>query len=86
METGRAFADAWGRDLDSVQLMTPEAVEAGILPGLRPRLRDRLLILVNLAKVMTRRAAFPTDLEDISKARLKTALLSSLDYWGAQNG
>ena len=86
METGRAFADAWGRDLDSVQLMTPEAVEAEILPGLRPRMRDRLLILVNLGKVMTRRTAFPTDLEDISKARLKTALLSNLDYWGAQNG
>ena len=86
METGRPFADARGRDLDQVELMTPQAVETEILPGLRPRMQERLLILINLAKVMARRTAFPTDLEDVSKDRLKQALLANLDYWGAQNG
>ncbi|MEM7640174.1 MAG: SDR family oxidoreductase [Pseudomonadota bacterium] len=86
METGRSFASARGRDLDQVELMTPQAVEADILPGLRPRLQERLMILVNLAKVMARRTAFPSDLDAVDKAGLKQALLSNLDYWGAQNG
>ena len=86
MTTGRPFAEARGRDLDAVELMTPDAVEAEILPGLRPRMQERLLILVNLAKVMARRTAFPTDLGDVDKARLEQALLANLDYWGAQNG
>ena len=86
METGRPFAEAWGRDLDQVALMTPQAVEAEILPGLRPRLQDRLMILINLAKVMARRAAFPSDLNAVGQARLKQALLANLDYWGNQNG
>lgn len=86
MATGRPFASARGRNLDQVELMTPQAVEAEILPGLRPRLQERLLILTNLAKVMARRTAFPTDLEAVDKARLKQALLANLDYWGDQNG
>ncbi|MEM7327325.1 MAG: SDR family oxidoreductase [Pseudomonadota bacterium] len=86
METGRPFADARGRDLDRVELMPPQAVEANILPGLRPRLQERLLILINLAKVMARRTAFPTDLEMVSKARLQQTLLANLDYWGDQSG
>lgn len=86
MNTGRPFAEARGRDLDAVELMTPDAVEADILPGLRPRLQERLLILVNLAKVMARRTHFPTDLEAVDKARLQRALLANLDFWGAQNG
>lgn len=86
METGRPFADARGRNLDQVELMTPQAVETEILPGLHPRLQDRLMILINLAKVMARRTAFPTDLQAVDKARLKQALLANLDYWGDQNG
>ncbi|MEO1554048.1 MAG: SDR family oxidoreductase [Pseudomonadota bacterium] len=86
MTTGRPFASARGRDLDRVELMPPDMVETDILPGLRPRLQERFMILLNLAKVMARRAAFPTDLKLVDKARLRRALLANLDFWGDQNG
>lgn len=85
METGRDFASAWGRDLDAVELMTPQAVETQILPDLKPRSRERLSILVNLAKVMARHTAFPSDLTHVDQAQLKSALLANLDYWGTQS-
>lgn len=86
MKTGRNFASARGRDLDRVELMTPQAVEDQILPDLKPRSRERLSILINLAKVMARRTAFPSDLNAVDQAGLKRTLLANLDYWGTQSG
>ncbi|MEO1324362.1 MAG: SDR family oxidoreductase [Pseudomonadota bacterium] len=86
MKTGRNFASARGRDLDRVELMTPQAVEDQILPDLKPRSRERLSILINLAKVMARRTAFPSDLKPVDQAGLKRTLLANLDYWGTQSG
>ena len=85
METGREFASARGRDLDLVELMTPQAVEDQILPDLKPRSRERLSILINLAKVMARRTAFPSDLKHVHQMGLKRTLLANLDYWGTQS-
>lgn len=84
MQTGAPFAARMGRDLSAVELMPPDQVEAEILPRLPPRVRDRLGILVNLSKVMSRRAPFPTDLSQVDRARLEAALLANLDYWAAQ--
>lgn len=81
MSAGRPFAVDHGRDLSKVELFPPQQVEAEILPVLRPRLRDRLQILIDLSKVMARRSEFPTDLKAIDKARLEAALLANLVYW-----
>ncbi|MEO1303424.1 MAG: SDR family oxidoreductase [Pseudomonadota bacterium] len=84
MITGTPFATARGRDLEAVAMLSPEQVEAEILPTLRPRARERLSMLVNLSKVMTRRAPFPSDVPGVTAAGLESALLSNLDYWGTQ--
>lgn len=86
MTTGTPFATARGRDLDAVEMLSPEHVEAEILPNLRPRARERLSMLVNLSKVMTRRVPFPSDVSGVTSSGLEKALLSNLDYWGAQTG
>jgi len=86
MVTGTPFAAARGRDLDLVDLIPPAKVTCEILPTLKPRARERLEILVNLSRVMSRAAPFPCDLDQVSKGNLKQALLANLDYWGAQTG
>ena len=84
MDCGRQFAAEMGRDLNQVSWMSPEQVEQDILPTLRPRQRERLRILVDLSKVMARRAPFPTGVPGISKTDLRAALLANLRYWKAQ--
>lgn len=86
MATGAPFAAARGRDLETVELMAPERVERDILPTLRLRSRERLELLVNLSKVMSRHAPFPSDLAAIDQVQLEQALLANLDYWAAQTG
>lgn len=81
METGKSLAASRGRDLDQTTLMTAERVENDILPQLRPRSRERLRLLVELSKVMGRARPFPSDLEQVSKGRLRDALHANLDYW-----
>lgn len=83
MQAGTPFARQMGRDLAAIELIAPDQVEAEILPELPKRLRERLSILINLSKVMSRRAPFPTDLIDTDKASLESALLANLDYWTA---
>jgi len=84
MRAGTPFAASMGRDLDRIDLIAPDQVEAEILPRLPTRLRDRLSMLINLSKVMARRAPFPSDLAAADKAQLESALLANLDYWAAQ--
>ena len=86
MACGKPMAAQWGRDLDAVNLMAPDAVETDILPRLRPRQRERLRILIELSKVMTRKAPFPSDLALASEARLDAALMANLGYWKDQQG
>ncbi|GAB5456343.1 MAG: hypothetical protein Hens2KO_25720 [Henriciella sp.] len=83
---GRAFAAEMGRDLNQVTWMSPQQVEADILPALRPRQRERLRILVDLSKVMARAAPFPTQVKAVTKDGLKAALLENLRYWKSQSG
>ena len=86
MECGRAFAAEMGRDLNQVSWMSPQQVEAEILPALRPRQRQRLQILGDLSKVMARAAPFPTRVEAVTKDGLKETLLENLRYWKSQSG
>lgn len=86
MDCGRQFAAEMDRDLNQVSWMSPQQVERDILPGLRPRQRERLRILVDLSKVMARRKAFPTGIENVQKGQLQAALLANLRYWKAQSG
>ncbi len=86
MTVGAPFAATLGRDLSQVRLIAPQEVETDLLPTLPARLRDRLTILVNLAKVMARRGPFPTDLGRADRDGLSAALLANLDYWAANPG
>ncbi|MFN3212927.1 MAG: SDR family oxidoreductase [Henriciella sp.] len=86
MDCGRQFAAEMGRDLNQVSWMSPQQVEAEILPALRPRQRERLRILVDLSKVMARRAPFPTHVPDVTKDGLRETLLANLRYWKAHKG
>ena len=85
MECGRQFAAEMGRDLNQVAWMSPQRVETEIFPTLRPRQRERLRILVDLSKVMTRRAAFPTHVPSVTKDGLRQTLLANLRYWKMQS-
>ncbi len=86
MECGRSFAAEMGRDLNQVSWMSPQQVEAEILPALRPRQRERLRILVDLSKVMARAAPFPTRVKAVTKDGLRETLLANLRYWKSQPG
>ncbi|MEL6416652.1 MAG: SDR family oxidoreductase [Pseudomonadota bacterium] len=86
MDCGRAFAAEMGRDLNQVSWMSPQQVEAEILPALRPRQRERLRILVDLSKVMARAAPFPTHVKAVTKKGLRETLLANLRYWKSQSG
>lgn len=81
MQTGTPTANALGRDLDQIALTAPDQVEAEILPKLRPRSRERLRMLVDLSKVMSRAQPFPSDIDHVSKQKLREALLANLEYW-----
>nr|WP_070961156.1 SDR family oxidoreductase [Hyphomonas sp. Mor2] len=86
MTDGDPFAAKMGRDLSAVELLSPHHVEADVLPKLPPRLQERLRILVDLSKVMARRAPFPSDLTRANSAALSSALLANLDYWAENPG
>lgn len=86
VECGRTFAAEMGRDLNQVSWMSPQQVEAEILPALRPRQRQRLQILADLSKVMARAAPFPTQVNHVTRAGLNQALLANLRYWKSQSG
>ncbi len=85
MRFGEPHATAFGRDLSAVTLMAPACVERDVLPVLRPRMRERLSMLVELSKVMSRAEPFPSDLIQPSEAALRRALLANLDHWIAES-
>ena len=61
--------------------MAPQKVEAEILPALRPRSAERLRRLINLSKVMSRAAPFPSDLDRVSEGALSAALTANVRAW-----
>ncbi|MEL6860911.1 MAG: SDR family oxidoreductase [Pseudomonadota bacterium] len=86
MQVGTPRAAELGRDLSAVTLTAPACVERDVLPDLRPRMRERLSVLVELSKVMSRAQAFPSDLIETSKEALRRALLANIDFWVAETG
>ncbi len=85
MRFGTPHATTFGRDLSTVTLLAPACVERDVMPELRPRMRERLSMLVELSKVMSRAQPFPSDLSQVSKKGLHDALLMNLEYWVGQN-
>ena len=86
MRFGTPIAAGLGRDISGTVLMGPRQVEEDVLPKLRPRARERLRMLVELAKVMSRARPFPSDLQRANATSLTAALKANLEYWSAQAG
>ncbi len=86
MEVGTPTAEAYGRDLSGIDLIPPQKVKAEVLPLLRPRSAERLRRLINLSEVMSRARPFPSDLEDVSAARLEAAFLANVEEWVRTQG
>lgn len=88
-DVGRPFAEARGRDLDEVKLVSPEDMIA-ICETLPRRLKERAMTMMELSNVMARAEAFPSDVNALlgqgalSREVLAKTLDVNLEWWGLQ--
>jgi len=88
---GRPFADAMGRDLDAVKLVSPEEMTA-LIDTLPRRLKERMVMMMELSNVMARERPFPSDIcALLGQGALSTEILAetlsvNLRWWGDQKG
>lgn len=86
-DVGRPFAEARGRDLDQVKLVSPEDMTA-ICETLPRRLKERAMTMMELSSVMARAEAFPSDVNALlgqgafSRDVLRRTLEVNLEWWG----
>ena len=86
-EVGRPFADAMGRDLDQVKLVSPEEM-VRLCDTLPRRLKERVMTMMELSSVMDRAEPFPSDVNALlgqgtmSGEMLRQTLRTTLEWWG----